>query len=79
MTKNDPFAASCGHATSKANCHWTSSLEERCTQLTPRGLVLKRLSYRNLHGGSGPPLNVNPAGSSNQQVIERRSNVDPVP
>jgi hypothetical protein len=79
MTKNDPFAAHAAMPHPTPSAIGLCSLEERCTQLTPRGLVLKRLSYRNLHGGSGPPLNVNPAGSSNQQVIERRANVDPVP
>ena len=79
MTKNDPFAA---HATMPHQQPFAIGLlawKSVARSSLARGLVLKRLSYRNLLSGSGLPLNVNPAGSSNQQVIERRANVHPVP
>lgn len=73
MTKNDPFVA---HATMPNQQPFAIGLlawKSVARSSLARDLVLKRLSYRNLHSGSGPPLNVNPAGSSNQQVIERTS------
>jgi hypothetical protein len=79
VTKYDPFAAHAAMPRPKPTAIGLLAWKSVGRSSFASNVVLGRLSYRNLHGSPGPPLNVNPAGSSNQQVIERRPNVDPVP